>query len=543
MYLSSGEVTLAKGASTPKATRYIPLGDGHQAVQQDDGSITFTLADHQGTGQFAVSSDGQTLTQRRTLPFGGPRGVEPSAWPGTKGFVGGTDDSASTGLTHLGAREYDPSTGRFLSVDPVIDPADPQQMNGYSYAGNNPVTTSDPDGKRRMCPPDISVCGSSSDAGGKGPASKIVTAGSYGNTSPEDRLLALGPQTDDADDLARYWYIYASDPSLGGDYWNTPVGEGDRLSMACYGRAGCQAAYVYLLKTGDVSGAKDLAATYCLHHAGQCASEARIEKVVQDTLQESLALIALGVGGGKYGCKCFLAGTDVLLADGTTKDIEDIKPGDKVLATNPQTGRTGPRKVTHLIVTNGDKYFNELSIATRNGVEKLTATHEHPFWSPSERRWVTAGSLEPGMTLRTLHGDTAIVTRNHAYTAHATTYNLTVDDVHTYYVLAGATPVLVHNSGWCTPEERIEDASDIATGHAGSKHAGDFPGLSPKDLGKLTRDVMQNPARTKELGGGRRAYQGQDGSTIVIHDPRHPDGGTVFRRDPKTIDDYWDELN
>lgn len=54
---------------------------------------------------------------------------------------------------------------------------------------------------------------------------------------------------------------------------------------------------------------------------------------------------------------------------------------------------------------------------------------------------------------------------------------------------------------------------------------------------------MQNPARTKPLGGGRRAYQGKDGSTIVIHDPMHPDGGTIFRRDPTTIDDYWDGLN
>ncbi len=44
----------------------------------------------------------------------------------------------STGLTHLGAREYDPTNGRFLSVDPVIDTDDPQQMNGYAYSNNNP---------------------------------------------------------------------------------------------------------------------------------------------------------------------------------------------------------------------------------------------------------------------------------------------------------------------------------------------------------------------------------------------------------------------
>ncbi|MFF5333650.1 RHS repeat-associated core domain-containing protein [Streptomyces sp. NPDC013181] len=53
-----------------------------------------------------------------------------------------------TGLTHLGAREYDPTLGGFLSVAPIIDTAEPAQMNAYSYAHNNPLTKSDPDGLR-----------------------------------------------------------------------------------------------------------------------------------------------------------------------------------------------------------------------------------------------------------------------------------------------------------------------------------------------------------------------------------------------------------
>ncbi|WP_354264050.1 RHS repeat-associated core domain-containing protein [Paractinoplanes tereljensis] len=38
--------------------------------------------------------------------------------------VGGRSDS--TGLTHLGAREYDPELGRFISHDPVLDTGAPQ---------------------------------------------------------------------------------------------------------------------------------------------------------------------------------------------------------------------------------------------------------------------------------------------------------------------------------------------------------------------------------------------------------------------------------
>ncbi|MDQ0792658.1 hypothetical protein QFZ58_001146 [Streptomyces sp. B1I3] len=50
------------------------------------------------------------------------------------------------------------------------------------------------------------------------------------------------------------------------------------------------------------------------------------------------------------------------------------------------------------------------------------------------------------MTLLTDEGDT-VVTANRAFTQHARTYNLTVDGLHTYYLPAGDTPVLVHNAG------------------------------------------------------------------------------------------------
>ncbi|MGW2995187.1 RHS repeat-associated core domain-containing protein [Streptomyces sp. NPDC001193] len=34
----------------------------------------------------------------------------------------------------MGAREYDPTTGRFLSPDPIIDGGDLQQWNAYAYS-------------------------------------------------------------------------------------------------------------------------------------------------------------------------------------------------------------------------------------------------------------------------------------------------------------------------------------------------------------------------------------------------------------------------
>ncbi|MGW6294636.1 RHS repeat-associated core domain-containing protein [Streptomyces sp. NPDC055058] len=109
------------------------------------GTISYLISDHQGTAMTAITVGTLALTRRKQLPFGKLR-TEQSSVFGNRGYVGGTNDP--TGLTHLGAREYDPVLGRFLSVDPIIDIHDPAQMNAYSYAHNNPLTKSDPDGLR-----------------------------------------------------------------------------------------------------------------------------------------------------------------------------------------------------------------------------------------------------------------------------------------------------------------------------------------------------------------------------------------------------------
>ncbi|MFF0204449.1 ribonuclease domain-containing protein [Streptomyces sp. NPDC005017] len=72
--------------------------------------------------------------------------------------------------------------------------------------------------------------------------------------------------------------------------------------------------------------------------------------------------------------------------------------------------------------------------------------YEHPFWVPELGQWVEAKSLRSGMHLRTPDGTSVPITSNRPFGRRARTYNLTVDDLHTYYVLAGDAPVLVHNS-------------------------------------------------------------------------------------------------
>lgn len=63
------------------------------------------------------------------------------------GFAGEEYDSA-TGYYYLRARYYDPTTGRFLSMDPVDGSNDrPLSHNDYVYAEANPVGRFDPSGE------------------------------------------------------------------------------------------------------------------------------------------------------------------------------------------------------------------------------------------------------------------------------------------------------------------------------------------------------------------------------------------------------------
>ncbi|MFF8809681.1 Hint domain-containing protein, partial [Streptomyces omiyaensis] len=260
-----------------------------------------------------------------------------------------------------------------------------------------------------------------------------------------------------------------------------------------------------LLETGDDPwGVK--ANIDCITGKGRCG-----EALVQDILTivtwgvgkllsgPAAAAVRAGGAGAKgagkgavarllgAACQCFLAGTEVKLADGSTKPIEEIEMGDTVLATDPETGETGSRKVIALIRTEADKLFNALSITTSDGIEQLTATYEHPFWSPSEHTWLAARDLEIGMTLLTDAGETVLVSGNTPFSRHARTYNMTVEGLHTYYVLAGETPVLVHNAGNDqTPNIILRGIQQIQDGTLAQRRNPTKPDGTPGDLDFFT---------------------------------------------------------
>jgi len=92
----------------------------------------------------------------------------------------------------------------------------------------------------------------------------------------------------------------------------------------------------------------------------------------------------------------------------------------------------------------------EVGVASDAGRGSVVATDEHPFWVESEKRWSNAVDLKPGHRLETGDHRDATVTGTRSWSETRRVYNLTVDTDHTYYVLAGQTPVLTHNCGETT---------------------------------------------------------------------------------------------
>ncbi|HEU5476185.1 MAG TPA: polymorphic toxin-type HINT domain-containing protein [Actinophytocola sp.] len=459
-------------------------------------ALTWLASDHHGTAQFAVSTTDLAVTRRRTLPYGNPRGTPPPAWPGDRGFLGGTQDP--TGTTHLGAREYDPATGRFLSVDPLLDLASPQSWTGYSYANNNPTTFSDPAGL--FC----DACeytgdggghhgvGCSADASGRcRSAAQIadnwnIKTGRNTDTHKQpkvagrriptfDELKKLRPAghgytdkdsyaqavTDWAKSVCgahavdREFCQTAGDHGLldiktsPGDQWLFPA-----LLLGAAAGLAVRACVASTLCAGIVDGALNATAPEGAALAGGGLAAAT---TAATGTAAATRLIDQAIDLARAACS-FTGDTHVLMADRTPKPLNQIKIGDQVLATDPDTGQTEARDVTAVHV-HPDIVVD---LETTDGAT-ITTTEDHPFYNTTTHQWQPANQLNPGHQLHTPDDDVTITVRRlDKHTArHATAYNLTIATSHTYYVLAGNTPVLVHNTcpRWVS---RSEKAGDLA---------------------------------------------------------------------------------
>ncbi|MGW0576473.1 polymorphic toxin-type HINT domain-containing protein, partial [Streptomyces sp. NPDC002920] len=500
VYLPGTELKLSADGTKKEATRYYEFA-GQSVAVRTASKLSFVASDHHGTGELAIDAATGAVSQRRFDPFGVERGEKTGTWPGQKGYVGGTID-ASTGLTHLGAREYDAAIGKFISVDPVIDVTQPQQINGYAYANNSPVTHADPSGmiipecregliECRGGLPVIHQTQEEKAQSDVDKASRNVSSAQGQQSAAKQRIKSAGKAlvkiardilgVDAALDCISTGDVGACGETLLNIAGSFAGGLAGKI-LAKYGAPWNWAKGLKLAKrvtglVGDlIGGAKDLWKANKAVGKAKAGLAKAADKLAEARKKAAAARKKKGADDAGGSCPIpgkhsFLPGTKVLLADGTTKPIERVKLGDKVTVTDPATGGTAVREVAGTIVTEDDKHFVDLTVKGNSGrAEALVSTTTHPFWVESERRWIEAGDLTPGMKLLTASGDTVELTAAREYHKRQRTHDLTISDIHTYYVLAESTPLLVHNCG-----DGPDDTSGMATVHldagANPKHA------------------------------------------------------------------------
>ncbi|MEU3597664.1 RHS repeat-associated core domain-containing protein [Streptomyces sp. NPDC006798] len=445
VYLPGTELHLPTGTTTATATRYYQHLGQTVAVRGNDGKVTFTASDHHGTGDLAVDATTGATTYRRSDPYGNPRGAGPGTWPGSKGFVGGTIDK-STGLTNLGARQYDPALGKFISVDPIIDYSNAQQMNGYAYANNSPVTHSDPTGLLTdVCREGIAHC---SHYGGKttyrknnnkksAPPESEAELNNWRAKNDQVQAKKSIQKTIDkmSDQIAEIAGVEAvkdclANPGVGiclkaaGEIATLFVGTGVKFLVK-----GKRVAKVLKLLPDLKNNINDVR-----------NADKRAKKAKKELDEERRTL-----GNCLTQKHSFLPDTLILMADGSRKKIKDIRLGDKILTTDPKTGKNVAREVVRTITTKDDKDFVTLRLDTSRGKQTLISTVNHPFWVPEQQKWVEASQLKPGTALHTAQGERAQLAAALSFEKRQQTFDLTIDGIHAYYALAGAVSLLVHN--------------------------------------------------------------------------------------------------
>ncbi|MER6162389.1 polymorphic toxin-type HINT domain-containing protein [Streptomyces sp. NPDC001868] len=524
-----GSMELRTDGTTVTATRHYTSGTATVAMRTTEGTtatngkLIYLMGDTQASTQIAVDATSGTSTRRRYTPFGDERsGALPTGTD--NGFLDKVEDT-STGLSMLGARAYDPRLGRFLSPDPLSTPYDPQNLSAYSYSGNDPINYADPTGLiRAECEgTGWEECGPGKiNTGGDDPAPPPVVTDLGDGEAPSAPTDLVNNYLGDDQDAPTVGQMQAA-----GTYMPHVSPE---LNYEHYFRYRCGR---------DGMGTDMTCTNFRKYYDGW----KHVKSIPVDSCPicgnvgfDAVVVYALG-RGGKLGKPCrnsFLPEAGVRMADGSVKEIGDIQAGDKVLATDPETGKTEARTVLATIITKEDKEFTGLTVNTDDGDAEIIATDHHPFWSPSAGTWIDAADLTPGMTLRTGTGATVAVGAVHSFRDQLETRNLTVDGIHTYYVLAGGTPVLVHNSTPCTPaigpqrptgvgDDWVARIADTGKGSVWQK-----PGSTGNaDMLRVMNPTARYPdgyVRFTNKHGQPIGLNGKPGSKADTHIPMNPDG-------------------
>ena len=148
--------------------------------------------------------------------------------------------------------------------------------------------------------------------------------------------------------------------------------------------------------------------------------------------QESHSLEGITVYNAERGGGCFAAGTQVLMADGSTKAIEDVRTGEFVLT---KESEKSPRLVKAKVIDAHKRIVSGYLIIN----DHLRVTSNHKLWVNNS--WKDAGSIQISDTLTDTQGKSVTVSSIAWVNGKFTVYNLGIEKYQTYF----ADGVWVHN--------------------------------------------------------------------------------------------------
>jgi hypothetical protein len=151
---------------------------------------------------------------------------------------------------------------------------------------------------------------------------------------------------------------------------------------------------------------------------------------------------------------CFVAGTPVTMADGSTKPIEQVKAGDHVqsrpqedAANQSEQGDVNKTKVRTQTAKVARTFVHEQAIILKLHLESgetITTTPGHPF-AVEGKGFISAGRLAIGNAIVTRAGPPVKVVGIEHPVETATVYNFEVEGTHTYFVGNTNGGLWVHN--------------------------------------------------------------------------------------------------
>ncbi len=336
------------------------------------------------------------------------------------GFNGKENDPETVGTGQgtqdCGMRIYNPSLGKFLSVDPLAK--EYPWYTPYQFAGNKPIQYIDIDGMEEgaLYTQMYSELGFYPDAPGEQTA--------------KDMWIAAKPALKKAGGIvlqAYLMFLLTVNPVVA-----------EEAVLAAESKA-------LLAESKAASTVESKIVTANPKTIAKLETKAATEEVI--ATKQAGANSGIKTNGQKSfspvkqaaPCGCFTELTLIATKNGLKK-IVDVIVGDSVLSYNEKTEQLSYRRVLKTFKVTRDSLYK-----IHIGNEVIEATADHPFFIG--KKWIKVKELKVGQDVQ-LYDQTRIkISRIEIQTGIFEAYNFEVEENHTYYI--ASQKILVHNAGPC----------------------------------------------------------------------------------------------